>query len=383
MGFGARLHAICTDPPMRDRLIWRGLREPAPRDHDDSAVLASAFGALYAFGGALGLLAMILGDPVITDAPVMAAAAGAAIAIGLVCLIGYRRLPRIFFHFAATAGIAIITAAAFASEAQATAIYAPFYAFVVMICLLLLSPGTAALQVGFALAAYAIALYARGTDWATHLLLASLGMLLSLGMLIAVVRTRRTRIEGELSFGAYTDQLTGIANRRNFDERFELEIERARRQGGSLSLVICDLDHFKQINDEHGHDIGDVVLQRAARAIEATVRSVDLAARIGGEEFGLILPGADPEQAARAAERVRHGIREEFGNAEPRLTASCGISSTIGEGADRSHLFSAADRALYAAKRAGRDCTAIASGEEIKFVGGGSAVGRLRASLGS
>jgi diguanylate cyclase (GGDEF)-like protein len=322
-------------------------------------------------------------DAAITDPAELAAASAAAILIGLVCLIGYRRLPRRFFHLAAAAGIAIVTFAGFASEPGSEAVYAPFYGFIAMLTMLFFRPVPAVLQSALALAAYAFLLYERDAAFATHLLLSSLGMLAALGVLIAVVRTRTTRVAGELSVDAYVDPLTGIPNRRSFDERFALEIERARRRQGPLALVICDLDHFKRVNDRLGHEGGDEVLARAAGTIAEATRAVDLAARIGGEEFGVILPGADPHAAAVAAERLREHVMAEFAGHEPPVAASSGVASTIGAEADQRELFDAADRALYSAKRAGRNCTAIATAEGIRIVGGGSAIGRLRQSLGA
>lgn len=357
--------------------------QPRALDRKDTALAASAFGALYGVGGLVAMLALALNDAAIVDRALMAGVGAASLLFGLVCLVGYRRLPQAFFHFAAVAGVAIVTLAATASERGAEAVYAPFFAFVAMLAMLFFRLGPAIAGNLLALGAYAGLLYARDTPFATHLLLSSIAMLASLGLLIFVVRTRNSRIAGELSSDAYTDVLTRAPNRRSFEQRLELELERADRQGTPLSLVICDLDHFKRVNDEHGHDAGDVMLRRAAETIERTTRTVDLAARIGGEEFGLVLPDAAPEDAVTVAERVRHAIADEFDREGPAMTISCGIASASGADADRGLLFSAADRALYGAKRAGRNCTAIASGEEINIVAGGSPIGRLRQSLSS
>lgn len=383
MASRSRIRRILTDPPIQDRLVWRGLLHPEATELGDRALVASSFGSLYGLGGLIGFAAIAVSDAAITDPVELAAASGAAILISLICLIGYRRLPRRFFHLTAAAGIAIVTFAAFASAAGSEAVYAPFYGFIAMLTMLFFRPLPAVLQSALALAAYAFLLSDRDAAFATHLLLSSFGMLVSLGALIAVVRTRNTRVAGELSLDAYVDPLTGIPNRRSFDERFALEIERARRHQGPLALIVCDLDHFKRVNDNLGHEGGDEVLSRAARTIVEATRTVDLAARIGGEEFGIILPGTEPEAAAVAAERLRERVFEVFAEHDPPVTASSGVASTIGEEADQRALFDAADRALYAAKRAGRNCTAIATGDGIRIVGGGSAIGRLRQSLGA
>jgi diguanylate cyclase (GGDEF)-like protein len=374
----AQLVALISDPPIRERLLWRGLLDPDVRDSDDRAVTASAFGSIYGAGGIVGLVALAVGGSAITDPALMTGACAAALLISLICLLGYRRLPRRSFHLFAAAGVAIVTMAALASERGAEPVYAPFYAFVVMLSLLFFRALPATVAGVLATAAYGTLLYGRETPFATHLLLSSIAMLVALGVLIAIVRTRTARIAVGLAVDAHVDALTRIPNRRSFDERLELELERAWRGGEPLSVAICDLDLFKRVNDALGHEGGDRVLQRAARRIDATTRGADHAARIGGEEFALILPGTDPEQAVTAAERVRNAIKAEFEQDEPPLTISCGVASMPGRRSDGGRLFAAADRALYAAKRAGRDCTALASGEEIKVVAGGSAIGRLR-----
>ena len=232
-----------------------------------------------------------------------------------------------------------------------------------------------------AMVAYGLLLFSDDTPFASYLLVSEAGMLCLLGALIWVIRTRTERIAVELSTDAYLDPLTGIPNRRAFDTRFELELQRAGRESSPVSLVICDLDHFKRINDERGHEAGDEVLQRAAAAIADVTRAADLCARIGGEEFGLILPGAEDGAAAVAAERVRERVRAEFRPDPFDLTISCGIAGAAGPGADAHTLYTSADAALYEAKRAGRDCTAIAAAGGARIVGGGTPIGRLRQML--
>ncbi len=381
MGPADIARGLAADPPIRDRLIWRGLLNPAAQDLGDRAVVASSFGALYGLGGVIGLIGLPISASTIDRDGLWAAVCLGAIAIAAVCLIGYRHLPGGFFHFAAAAGVGLVTLAALAAANGSEPVFGPFYGFVVMLSMLFLRPLPATVQGGLAVTAYTLLLFGRDTPFAIQLLLSLIAMLLALGALIAVVRTRTSRIAGELSEDARVDSLTRIANRRRFDDRLELERERARRDRGRLALVICDLDHFKRVNDQLGHERGDEVLRRAARAIDSTTRTVELAARIGGEEFGLILPGADPEAAATAAERVRKRIELEFAESPIKQTISCGVASAEAEDADLERLFTAADRALYGAKRAGRNCTAIALGEDVELIGGGSTMGRLRQIL--
>ena len=166
---------------------------------------------------------------------------------------------------------------------------------------------------------------------------------------------------------AIEDGLTGLANRRRFEERLAREVERARRfPGQALALVMLDIDDFKAVNDRLGHVAGDEVLRAVARTMRVDRRETDLAARYGGEELALILPGADLDGAARAAERIRRAV-EELDLPLPgpdgeslRVTLSAGVA-VFGHGAeDAPGLVAAADDALYQAKRSGKNRVARA-----------------------
>jgi diguanylate cyclase (GGDEF)-like protein len=127
-----------------------------------------------------------------------------------------------------------------------------------------------------------------------------------------------------------------------------------------VSVIVCDLDHFKRVNDELGHDAGDVALRRAAIAIRDSVRKIDAVGRLGGEEFGIVLPAADAEQAMAVAERVRAGVKRAFVGHEVHLTISSGVATRIG-GGSREGLLRSADHAMYEAKRLGRDRALVAT----------------------
>jgi diguanylate cyclase (GGDEF)-like protein len=162
---------------------------------------------------------------------------------------------------------------------------------------------------------------------------------------------------------ALHDGLTGLLNRRAFDEQFGRALSQAGRAGQPLSLLMIDLDHFKQLNDTYGHSVGDLALQAAADEIRLQARGGDLAARYGGEEFAVILPDTDGAAAFRMAERLRKALADrvvKFGNEQIRITGSCGVSATdLGyETADA--LIHSADEALYASKETGRNRTSLA-----------------------
>jgi diguanylate cyclase (GGDEF)-like protein len=156
---------------------------------------------------------------------------------------------------------------------------------------------------------------------------------------------------------ATKDSLTGLCNRHTFRTRMQNEVERARRHGTTFSLVLLDLDEFKQINDTYGHDVGDAVLVEASRRLEREVRAEDLLARIGGEEFAWVLPDVDGASAWLAAERARQQMAAEPFPRAGRVTLSAGVCD-LAEAGDVDTLFRLADRALYHAKTHGRNLCA-------------------------
>jgi diguanylate cyclase (GGDEF)-like protein/PAS domain S-box-containing protein len=161
-----------------------------------------------------------------------------------------------------------------------------------------------------------------------------------------------------LSRQATTDPMTGLANYRTFHERLGSEVERSVRHGRALSVAVLDLDHFKQVNDTHGHQTGDRVLVEVARRLAAAVRSGELMARIGGEEFAWLMPEATDDGAFAAAERVRRAIAETPFDTVGGLTISVGVCSNQ-QAQTGEELVDRADQALYWSKRGGRNTTLI------------------------
>ncbi len=154
---------------------------------------------------------------------------------------------------------------------------------------------------------------------------------------------------------AVTDSLTGLSNRRSFDQRLEIDFSMARRRHRPLSVVLLDIDNFKRLNDTLGHAEGDFALRRLAMLLQQTVRLTDHAARYGGEEFTVILPETDTASALLWAERLRVAIRDfEWGKCP--MTVSIGIATIDDTVRDGAELIERADQALYAAKHSGKDC---------------------------
>jgi diguanylate cyclase (GGDEF)-like protein len=174
----------------------------------------------------------------------------------------------------------------------------------------------------------------------------------------AVVALENARLHRIVERQALVDGLTGLANRRQCEETLEDELARVDRFGGSLAVVVADLDWFKDINDRHGHPAGDAVLHEFAVLLQETVRDVDLAGRWGGEEFVLVLPGTDVAGGAQLAERVRTALAARtvlaVDGSQIPVTASFGVAA-IPPAKTASELFAAADAAMYQAKRAGKN----------------------------
>ncbi|MEO6853003.1 MAG: diguanylate cyclase [Rhodoferax sp.] len=171
--------------------------------------------------------------------------------------------------------------------------------------------------------------------------------------------TDRKMIELELARMAHTDVLTGLNNRRHFMQLSETELSRTSRHGGALSLLMLDIDHFKRINDTHGHQVGDAVIQMVAAVCRKQLRDLDVIGRLGGEEFAVTMPNADQAQAMAIAERLRQAIEAAsvpLAQGLPvRFTVSIGVTLLSNGLTNLDTLLDQADQALYRAKNKGRN----------------------------
>lgn len=173
-------------------------------------------------------------------------------------------------------------------------------------------------------------------------------------MLTYVDVTEQVRAEQQLQTLVFSDHLTGVLNRRGLMEAGQREFARAARQASPFSVIILDADHFKRINDEFGHDIGDRVLVEIAKACGATVRVSDVVGRIGGEEFAILLPDTPVEGGVILAERLRQAVAAARDGVPP-FTVSLGVAAGAAGDQGFEEVLKRADQALYRAKRAGRD----------------------------
>jgi diguanylate cyclase (GGDEF)-like protein len=351
------------DLPLIQRLLWRDPIPSGTMVSEDRGLMARTFGTLYLVAALVSAVSLLAGTQGDRDDLGLAAVALLSLAFALACFLIYTRMPIWAFQVAAAGGSLMIAAATATGSSGAEGGYGVFYIWVVLLAFLFFDFRAALLQMTFAVITYAVVLEARDVEFAFNYTLGLIAVLGAAGAVVALLRSRMEQLATHLASEAQTDALTGVANRRGFDVRFELELARAERDKGTLSLIVCDLDRFKEVNDELGHEAGDDALRRTAARIAASVRSIDAVSRIGGEEFAVLLPRATRMEAYVVAERIRTGLLEEFENYSVKLTASCGVASQE-DHTDGKKLLPVADRAMYRAKRAGRNCTVVAGSEK-------------------
>ena len=350
--------------PLLQRLRWSG-GDPAGLDaSSDREVIGKTYAALFGCGAGLGAITLAL--PSQSDravAGILGPAAGALV-MAVILARGYDRLPGWAFRALPAFGTALISVVVFAAGPSAFSAYAMLYLWVAVSAVFFFGLRTGLAHAALAIAGYGAVLSLQsGADDRALQWTMTAGTLVVTTVTLGLLRERTNRLILRLADAARTDVLTGLVNRRGFEERFEVELERSRRSGRPLALIVGDLDGFKEINDRFGHHRGDEALELVARALGQTVRRVDTAARVGGEEFALVLPDSDEGGAFMLAERVRRVLRETFSSWPVSLTISLGIASFPKDGEDTEPLLRAADQALYAAKDLGKDRAVVYSGE--------------------
>jgi diguanylate cyclase (GGDEF)-like protein len=176
---------------------------------------------------------------------------------------------------------------------------------------------------------------------------------------LAAIAIENRAVHEELERRAYTDYLTGLSNRRHFLEKAESELTRTMRYGRELSILMLDLDHFKQVNDTYGHKVGDLVLKKLSEVCRTALRDADIIGRIGDEEFAVLFPETGDQSAMETAERLRASIAAAQvtldGGLPLRFTASLGVTTLRDKDANIDMLLNQADQALYRAKNEGRN----------------------------
>jgi diguanylate cyclase (GGDEF)-like protein len=331
------------------------VKAPAHREedhyHDPARSAAALFGAA-SFVTALGLLLPHVSQ-VDEGGLVFVSAAAGAVALALV--LGRHRIPHAVYPLVALTGTVLVSLSLYfngerhGGPAGGDEMY---FLWIVLWAAVYLRRRVLAVEVVAILVAYGVTLHAIDPG------VSAMSRWITLSGLVVgaaiVVRLLSERIEGlisEMRANASTDPLTGLANRRGLAAAYARELAQHQRTGRAFSLLVGDLDRFKQINDELGHKAGDRALVEIADLLRAQVRAVDTAARIGGDEFALLLSEADDVHAAQVAERLDAAVDEHATRERWPGTISIGVSVSTTDGVSLDDLLRHADSRLYLAKR--------------------------------
>ena len=333
----------------------------------EKAAMALTLGIGFVASGLLALGALLLPVPETMDVLGIAAVGTLGLLTGVLILGLRERLPRWSYHVATVFGLLAI-AAAIKLNGDPAANNELFFLYVAGFTFYFFAWYEAAgyALLGLALYTWAELSIANGRIEPTSLLIFA-GCLSMLGTLLRLIGRRSRRLLCELERQATTDDLTGLLNRRGLQRLVDSEMARALRTGRPFSLLIGDLDHFKSVNDKLGHMGGDMALERAAAGMGGERREMDSIARIGGEEFAVLMPETDTENARIAAERFRASVGSAFKGLPVELTMSIGVATYPRDGESWEQLLDSADTALYKAKDAGRDQVVVFAGDDPAF----------------
>jgi diguanylate cyclase (GGDEF)-like protein len=347
--------ATLTGRVLADRIAWRERGEPV-RVFEDPATMARTFTYLFGIGATLLLVTLPLPHSADRDTVGLVVTAVAAFVAALGFLALFDRLPLWFYEASPLLGTVLVSLGVYFGGSDAPSAYATYYFWVVLAACYFLRPVVAATHLALASAGYGIVLLASAEVTVPALKwTVATGSLFVVGILMTALRAQMEKMLTELGAAARTDSLTGLANRRELEGRFAGELERSTRGGRPLSIVVLDLDWFKEFNDRFGHAAGDSALVKLAGALRRATRTSDVVARLGGEEFAVLAPETDEDEGYQLAERLRAEVRATFSRQQEKMTVSCGVAGFPVHGITTGELLHSADRALYEAKEAGRD----------------------------
>lgn len=327
---------------------------PVPRKRSQRMLVA---GGILVAGGALAWAGTLLPPGAEGSDSLIAIVGGVIFVVGLAVMATRRRLPEWGLGVLVALGSLTITFVTYEGGGAGTgtednemlylwvALYA-FYFFSLPHALVQI--GVLGVAYGWLLSTEAVSFGDGATRW-----IVTMTTLLVGGLIVSRLRGAVRRLVRELTDRANADPLTGLLNRKGLEERAELELARSRRERRPIAVAVADVDHFKLINDNRGHPVGDEVLRRVARAFDGQTRAVDALARVGGDEFVILLPGADERSALAVGERLRASVATPADERGPAVSISVGIA--VGRGQSLEELWQAADRAMYEAKRSGGD----------------------------
>jgi diguanylate cyclase (GGDEF)-like protein/putative nucleotidyltransferase with HDIG domain len=316
---------------------------------------------IYLGAATLGLAGSLLPHAHSVHGPMRWAMIGAAYALGTVLWIGRSRLPGVAVDAALAAGVGLVTLGLALNGPKSPQYSQIWYVWSALSAAYLLPPRRAGVQLGFIGAAYGGYLVSAdiALKVAFHTWLMTVGTAGLATVLVGLLKQRVQRLIEHVAETAKRDPRTGLLNGSGFEEVLDRELERAQRAGGSLSVIIVDLDRFKDVNDEFGHRVADERLATVGAMLERTKRRIDIVARVSGQEFALLLPETDEHGAYVLADRLRRAIRDYFADDALATTASLGVASFPKHGSTFEELFGAASQAVYAAKELGRDRSVI------------------------
>jgi diguanylate cyclase (GGDEF)-like protein/putative nucleotidyltransferase with HDIG domain len=322
-----------------------------------TSLVAEVLACLFAAGATLAALTVALPHPSGQNDLGLLAIIANAYAVAAVLHWRANRLAAWTLPPTLAWGSSLITGVAYFSGASPSPLVF-FYLWIFLYAAYFLSRREAALQIVYVGLAYGALLALRPpSSGAPAWWIVGMGTLLVGAIVIMTMRRRVELLFSRLYDAARTDPLTALSNRRGFRELLDLELERARRGKTKMTVLVGDLDRFKEVNDRSGHQVGDAALQRVARLLDEGKRKIDSAARVGGEEFALILPDSGADGAFALAERLRSALAEEFAEDSVAITISFGLATYPEHGETAASLLRAADEALYAAKDSGRNRT--------------------------
>jgi diguanylate cyclase (GGDEF)-like protein len=335
------------------------LRLPTPQEiHDDTAVIAGVIGVLYAAGALLVAASLLLPHPANTDQFGILVISGTAALTATLMLVFARRLPSWLLQAVIALGSVLVALCVYFSPQSGA--YASMFVWVVLASGFFFPGLRTALQVAWLLAVYAVVLYSLpSTEYSplTRLLLTGFAFGTAAAVVSWLSKATLRRVEDSESL-ARTDPLTGIANRRWLDRELTRELAWAERHQTPLCVAIIDLDGLKALNDEHGHLAGDRLLVSSVAAWQEVTRPSDFLARVGGDEFMLLMPDCSAETGMSVLARVRAATPD---------GSSCSAGLAIWDESESAfELFQRADAALYAAKRGGGDQTAVVADDDSR-----------------
>jgi diguanylate cyclase (GGDEF)-like protein/putative nucleotidyltransferase with HDIG domain len=329
----------------------------------ERGVMARYCAYLMGIGGVLGCVSVIVPHSPYLDPTGILVVSGLSLTAASVTLLAGARLPVWAFHLLALASSVVVTGSIYFTHVSPSP-NVLFYIWNSLFVFYFFNRRQAALHVLFSALSYAGVLFfiellfPPVATW-----LVTVGTVGVAGFFVYLLKARLQAMIEQLADAARTDPLTELLNRRGFQERFDQELERARRSDRPLGVLIGDLDRFKQVNDRLGHARGDEVLRQVADVLTTAKRDMDIAARMGGEEFSILLPETDERGAYLLAERLRNRLRARLSNGSHPVTISFGVAGFPAHGEDGDELLNAADQALYAAKELGRDRSVIYSSQ--------------------